>query len=151
MNAVINFLESPSKLKMVLFWVWMASAGGFVLYAYMQSNTVGQSFQETLQHGPIALSFLIACMSVIQAVMLKAADAENENTVRIFSIYSVIQQLLVGNVIAALIAFFLVRSLRFEDRTEPFAPRYKWTLWGGMALMGFLTLLTLIARYNQMF
>lgn len=151
MNAIYNFLDNSSRLKTVLFWVWMVSAAGFILFAYIQSSTVGQSFQETLQHPAIALSFVIACMSVIQAVMLKLADSENEQTVRVLSIYSLIQQLLVGNLIAAVLAFFLMRSLRYEDRDQPFAPQWKWSLIGGMVLLGILTLLTLIARYNQLF
>ncbi|MBM7051164.1 hypothetical protein [Rothia sp. ZJ1223] len=150
MNAIYNFLENSSRLRTVLFWVWMLSAAGFVFFAYTQSMTVGQSFSETLQHPAIALSFLVACMSVIQSVMLKVAESENPQTVRLFGIFSVVQQILVGNLIAALVAFFLVRSLRFEDRTEQFAPQWRWALVGGMVLIGVLTLLTLIARYNQM-
>lgn len=151
MNAILSFLENSARLKTVLFWVWMVSASAFVLFAYIQSNTAGKSFEETLQQPSLALSFVVACMSVIQAVLLKVADTENQNTVRIFGIFSVAQQILVGNVLAALVAFFMVRSLRFEDRNVPFAPRLKWTMLGGMGLLSFLTLLTLVARYNQMF
>ncbi len=150
MRALLLLLSDSAKLTKILFWYWLLSAAAFVLFAFTQSSSTGTSFEQTLQHPSIALSFLISCMSIVQAVMLKLAQSENENTVRIFAIFSIVQQLLVGNVPAALLAYFLARSLHDAPR-EPFAPSWRLVLIGVGVLLSFLTLLTLLARYNQFF
>ncbi|GAA1744934.1 cell shape determination protein CcmA [Rothia terrae] len=150
MRALLLLLSDSAKLTKILFWYWLLSAGAFVLFAFTQASSTSTSFEQTLQQPSIALSFLISCMSIIQAVMLKMAHSENENTVRIFSIFSGVQQVLVGNIPAALLSYFLARSLHDAPR-EPFAPTWRWVLIGVCILLSFLTFLTLLARYNQFF
>ena len=151
MTAILNFLQNEKRISQWLFWYWMVSPLLFFLYTYMQVVNADVTFREALNNPNIALAFLTSCMSIITAYLLQVARQENENTERVFSIFAIVQQLLVGNVIGFMLSFFLARALWLFPR-ETFAPsKMRWVLLGGMVFLSFLTLLTLIARYNQWF
>lgn len=148
MTAILSFLQDGQKLSKWLFLYWLISPFAFFLFVYMNSSQGGATFRETLQSAPVALSFLTSCMSLIMAYLLKVAREENENTERIFAMFAVIQQLLVGNPIGFFLAFCLARALWLAPR-EKFATGIpRWVLLGGMVLLSFLTLLTVIAHLN---
>lgn len=147
MNAILYALRNPDKLRTFLFWYWLISPLVFFFYQYAVSSGEGVAFQEMLQQPAIALAFLVSCMSLIMAGLLKAAETENELTERNFGIFAVAQQLVTGNLPGFLLSYFYVRSL-WESGGEPFAPRLKWVLVAGMALLGFLSVLTLVANFN---
>lgn len=152
MTAILNFLRDETRLSKWLFWYWMISPFVFFFYTYLQTASTGTDLKGALEHPNIALSFLTSCMSIITAYLLKVAHEENERTERIFSLFAVVQQLLVGNVIGFALSFFLARALWLFPR-ETFAPSkmMRWVLIGGMSLLSLLTVLTLIARFNQWF
>lgn len=151
MTAILNFLRDEKRLSRWLFWYWMISPFVFFLYTYVQVAQTGTQFREALNQPNIALSFLTSCMSIVTAYLLKVAHEENAHTERSFSIFTIVQQLLVGNLVGFLLSFFLARALWLFPK-ETFAPsKMRWVLIGGMVLLSFLTLLTLIARYNQWF
>ncbi|WP_421083162.1 cell shape determination protein CcmA [Rothia nasimurium] len=147
MNAILYALRDTDKLRTFLFWYWIISPLIFFFYQFSVSKGTGVTFQEMLQTPTVALAFLVSCISLIMAGLLRAAESENELTERNFGIFAVIQQLLTGNLPGFLLAYFFTRSI-WEAGGEPFAPRLKWVMVGGMALLGFLSLLTLVANFN---
>lgn len=147
MNSVLYALQDTQKMRKFMFWYWIASPFVYFGYQYAVSQTAQVGIKEMLNEPAISLAFLTSCISIIMAGMLRAAETENKNTERIFGIFAVAQQLLVGNMPGALLSYFYTRSLWGASR-EPFAPRLRWVLWGGMALLGLLSALVLIANFN---
>lgn len=147
MRTILAVLNNPHKLYTYLLAYWLISPLLYLIYVYIISQNAGTPFRELLNTPTVALAFLIACMTLVLAGMLKLAHDENENTVRVFSLYSAVQQLLVGNLIGVLLSVFLTRSLWWEQR-EQFGPRFKWVLVAGMVLIAFLTFLVLLAGMN---
>lgn len=130
-----------------MFWYWIVSPFIYFGYQYAVSQTSQVNMKEMLNEPAIALAFLTSCISIIMAGMLRGAEVENKNTERIFGVYAVMQQLLVGNAPGALLSYLYTRSLWGVAR-EPFAPRLRWILGGGMALLGLLSALVLMANFN---
>lgn len=148
MNAILYALRDLDKMRTFLFWYWLISPFVFFFYQYSASSISGAGLQEMLNQPEIALSFLGACMSLIMAGLLKSAESENEVTEKTFGIFAVAQQLLVGNILGFLLSFFYARVL-WDAGGEPFAPRLRWVLLGGMALIGLLSLLTVVGNINM--
>ena len=147
MNAFINFLNDSNKVARFLLGYWLITPIFFGLYILLTAQTTGMQLRELLNIPTIAIAFLVACMTVILAAMLRLARRENPNTVRIFSIYAVVQQLLVVNLIGAVGSYFLTRALWNEPR-EPFAPVHRWILGAGMTILGMLSGLVLLIALN---
>lgn len=147
MRTILAFLNNSAKLYQYLLAYWIISPLLYLGYAALIAQNSGTSFRELLNNPTVALAFLISCMTLILAGLLKLARSENENTLRLFAIYSTIQQLIVGNLIGVLLSVFLARSLWWEQR-EQFGPRFKWVLVAGMVLIAFLTFLVLLAGMN---
>ncbi|GGH60192.1 hypothetical protein GCM10007359_08130 [Rothia aerolata] len=148
MNAVWAFLNNSDKLRKWLFIYWLVSPFLFMGYALMMSQTASVDLREVLNEPTMAIAFLTSCMTLIMAGMLKGASSENEKTEKVFGIYAVVQQLLVGNLIGALLSYFFARSLWLAP-TAPFAPRLKWVLLPGMVLIGFLSLMVILIAVNR--
>lgn len=148
MNAILYALRDEEKMRTFLFWYWIISPFVFFFYQYSVSSSSGVSLQEMLTQPEIALSFLGACMSLIMAGMLRGAESENEVTEKTFGIFAVVQQLLVGNILGFALSFFYTRTM-WDAGGEPFAPRLRWVLIGGMALIGLLTALTIVGNINM--
>ncbi|MDY3049003.1 MAG: cell shape determination protein CcmA [Rothia sp. (in: high G+C Gram-positive bacteria)] len=147
MNALLYALSDTNRLRTFLFWYWLISPLIFFFYQFAVSQGEQVDFRQMLNEPAIALAFMVSCMSIIMTGLLKAAETENEGTERIFGIFAVIQQLLTGNIPGFLLSYFYTRSL-WQERGYPFAPRLRWVLIGGMALLGFLSGLTLLAYIN---
>lgn len=147
MNSIFYALRNTQKLRTFMFWYWIISPFIYFSYQYAVSQTAQVSIREMLNEPAIALAFITSCISIIMAGLLRGAEVENESTERIFGIFAVVQQLLVGNVPGFLLSYFYTRSL-WDATGEPFAPRMKWALLGGMALIGFLSFLVLVANFN---
>lgn len=148
MNAVWAFLNNSDKLRKWLFIYWLVSPFLFMGYALMMSQTASVDLREVLNEPTMAIAFLTSCMTLIMAGMLKGASGENEKTEKVFGIYAVVQQLLVGNLIGALLSYFFARSLWLAP-AAPFAPRLKWVLLPGMVLIGFLSLMVILIAVNR--
>ncbi|WP_188359022.1 cell shape determination protein CcmA [Rothia aerolata] len=142
------FLNNSDKLRKWLFIYWLVSPFLFMGYALMMSQTASVDLREVLNEPTMAIAFLTSCMTLIMAGMLKGASSENEKTEKVFGIYAVVQQLLVGNLIGALLSYFFARSLWLAP-TAPFAPRLKWVLLPGMVLIGFLSLMVILIAVNR--
>ncbi|MDO4898986.1 MAG: cell shape determination protein CcmA [Rothia sp. (in: high G+C Gram-positive bacteria)] len=148
MNTLLYALRDEQKMRTFLFWYWLISPFVFFFYRYSVSASTGIELKEMLNEPAIALAFLASCMSLIMAGLLRGAEAENELTEKRFAMFAVVQQLIVGNILGFLLSFFYARSL-WDAGGEPFAPRLRWVLMGGMVLIGLLTLLTVIANINM--
>lgn len=148
MTAILSFIQDEKRLAKWLFLYWLISPFAFFLLVYMNASHAGSSFRENLQSAPVALSFLTSCISLILAYLVHVAQGENENTLRIFAVFAVVQQLLVGNPIGFLLSFFLARALWLVPRDGFSQGVSRWVLIGGMVFIGFLTLLTAFAQVN---
>lgn len=148
MNAILYALRDIYKMRTFLFWYWLISPFVFFFFQYSVTSVSGVDLQEMLNQPEIALSFVGACMSLIMAGLLKGAESENEVTEKTFGIFAVAQQLVVGNIFGFLLSFFFTRAL-WDAGGEPFAPRLRWVLLGGMALIGLLSLLTVVGNINM--
>lgn len=149
MTSIFALINNSQKLSKFLFGYWLITPILFMIYVWMTAQSSGTEFKELLNQPTVAIAFLIACMTLIMAGMLKLTQRENPNTTRLFAIYAAVQQLLVGNLVGVLFSYFLVRALRFEQR-ERFAPAFRWVLVGGMALIGFLSILVLMIALNAL-
>lgn len=147
MNSILYALRDTPKIRMFMFWYWLISPFIYFGYQYAVSQTAQVNMKEMLNEPAIALAFLTSCISIIMAGMLRGAEAENKNTERLFGIFAVVQQLLVGNTPGAILSYFYTRSLWGAAR-EPFAPRLRWVLWAGMVFLGLLSSLVLMANFN---
>lgn len=147
MNSFLYALRNTQKLRTFMFWYWIVSPVIYFAYQYAVSQSAQVNIREMLNEPAIALAFLTSCISIIMAGLLRGAEAENESTERIFGIFAVVQQLLTGNLPGFLLSYFYTRSLWGALR-EPFAPRLRWVLLGGMGLLGLLSLLVLVANIN---
>ena len=147
MNSLLYALRDTHRLRTFMFWYWLISPFIFFFYQFAVSRGENVDFREMLNEPAIALAFIVSCMSLIMAGLLRAAETENENTERIFGMFAVVQQLLTGNIPGFLLSYFYTRSLWGEQR-DPFAPRLRWVLLGGMCLLGLLSLVTPLAYFN---
>ena len=147
MNALLYALRYTQRLRTFLFWYWLISPMVFFLTSLRYRVEKNVDFREMLNEPAIALAFIVSCMSLIMVGLLRAAETENENTERTFGMFAVAQQLLTGNVPGFLLSYFYTRSL-WDALREPFAPRLRWVILAGMALLGLLSLLTLLAYFN---
>ncbi|WP_346844955.1 cell shape determination protein CcmA [uncultured Rothia sp.] len=147
MNNLLAFINNPQKLYKTLLGYWIITPLLYLAYAYFIARETHTDVREFLNTPTVALAFLVSCMTLVMAGLLKLAASENENTLRIFTMYAAFQQLLVGNLIGLLLALFLSRTLWWEQR-ERFAPRQRWVLLTGMGLIGFLALLVVLIGLN---
>ncbi|MBF0808739.1 cell shape determination protein CcmA [Rothia nasimurium] len=147
MNALLYALRDTQRLRTFLFWYWLISPFIFFFYQFAVSRGENVDFREMLNEPAIALAFIVSCMSLIMVGLLRAAETENENTERTFGMFAVAQQLLTGNIPGFLLSYFYTRSL-WDAPREPFAPCLRWVILAGMALLGLLSLLTLLAYIN---
>lgn len=147
MNSLLYILSNTQKLRTFMFWYWIISPILYFAYQYAVSQSAQVSIEEMLNEPAIALAFMTSCISIIMAGLLRGAEAENESTERIFGIFAVVQQLLVGNIPGFLLSYFYTRSL-WEATGDPFAPCLRWIFVGGMVLLSLLSVLVLVANFN---
>lgn len=148
MTALLYALRDPNKLRTFLFWYWILTPLVFFIYLLGLTTSSGLDLRAHLNQTPyVALAFLISCMSLLLAGILKLAHTENEGTERTFAIFATAQQLLVGNIPGFLLSYFYARSL-WDERGYPFAPRFTWVLIASMAIIGLLSLITVMANIN---
>lgn len=147
MTSLFYALSNTQKLRTFMFWYWIISPILYFAYQYAVSQSAQVSIEEMLNEPAIALAFMTSCISIIMAGLLRGAEAENESTERIFGIFAVVQQLLVGNIPGFLLSYFYTRSL-WEATGDPFAPRLRWIFVGGMVLLSLLSVLVLVANFN---
>lgn len=143
MSAIWAFLNDTAKLRKALIIYWCVVPAAFIAYALLTAGKLGLDFRAFLADPTIALTFIICCMMPIQVALLLLARRCNEHTEKAFAIFAGVQQLVVGNVLGALLSYFLARSLWWAPR-EPLGRPHRAVMLGGTALIGFLTLLTAV-------
>ncbi|MFW0183911.1 hypothetical protein ACN083_00125 [Rothia sp. CCM 9418] len=147
MNSILYRLNDPDSTKKYLFWYWIISPLCYFLYTFLLSSQTQLPLEEVLNAPLIALTFLIACMTILLAGMLNLIKDEGDYVERNFGIFAMVQQLLVGNLLGVLLAFFFTRS-RWGALPAACSTPQRWILWAGMALISVLTVLVMISYWN---
>ena len=149
MSTFFAMFKDYRRTTTILFWYWLLSAVAYLLYQTAVSTQTGMSFEEVITDPGVALAFVASCSVIIMAALLRVAEAENPRTLRIYAIFSVVHQLLTGNVIGLILAALIVYYLP-PAKGESFAPTQKLILSGGMILIGLVLVLWLVAQLNRM-
>ncbi|MBV7280894.1 hypothetical protein [Corynebacterium sp. TAE3-ERU30] len=149
MSTFFAMFKDYRRTTTILFWYWLLSAVAYLLYQTAVSAQTGMSFEEVITDPGVALAFVASCSVIIMAALLRVAEAENLRTLRIYAIFSVVHQLLTGNIIGLILAALIVYYMP-PAKDESFAPTQKLILIGGMVLIGLVLVLWLVAQLNRM-
>lgn len=114
---------TTNRLQKILLAYWLIVPILFYLYLGITSFIQETSIQQMLQVSPgIALGNLLACLMLLQAgifFFVRRFSQSKNGLLGQFTFVAIPQQLLTGNIIGAVLAFFLARSLNSgkEDAT----------------------------------
>lgn len=146
MNSIFVALTDGHKIRRFLFWYWLLIP--FALFAWIGLAAVNSNstFQEAIKIPFFAVAFLNGCLSILLAGLFKLAGSENARTERVFTLYTLIIQILVGNLPGALGSYLFLRATLGEDDGERFAPTYRWVMILAMAFLALVSLLILVAN-----
>lgn len=134
---------------MFLFWYWIISAVGYLVYQTLVTVQTGMSLEDVLNDPSVALAFVASCVVIIMAALLRVAESENLHTLRVYAIFCTAHQLLTGNLIGFILAYVIV-YYQPKPEGEDFAPTRKPLMIGGMVLIGLTLALWLVAQFNRM-
>ena len=131
-------LDDDRKLRRFLFWYWLLVPFALFAWILLGAANSNMTFQQALNIPFFAVAFLNGCLTILLAGLFKLAGSENERTERVFTLYALAVQIVVGNL--------LLRATRDWDETEKFAPTYRWVLIAAMVFLGMVSLLVLAAN-----
>lgn len=149
MRTLLTHLTDYRPTTSLLFWYWLLSAAAYLGYQLLVSRQTGTSIAELIADPSVALAFVAACSVVILAGLLRVAESENLHTLRVFIFYSLVHQLLTGNLLGLILAA-LILYYQPSPTGERFAPTRKLVLVGGMILIGAALALWLVAQINRL-
>ena len=101
--------------KHILLGYWIAAAFLFYFYAILMTIRMNGMIHEAFFHNPyIALGSLFPFLMLFQASILYFLEKRtiDISLLRIYLQFTVVQQVITGNLIGALLAFLYVRSLK---------------------------------------
>ena len=139
-------LDDDRKLRRFLFWYWLLVPFALFAWILLGAANSNMTFQQALNIPFFAVAFLNGCLTILLAGLIKLAGSENERTERVFTLYALAVQIVVGNLPGALACYLLLRATRDWDETEKFAPTYRWVLIAAMVFLGMVSLLVLAAN-----
>lgn len=120
---MLQWTTNPNRLQKILLTYWVVSPILFYVYLFISSITKAVAMQDLIQYVPgVALGNLIACLMLFQAAVLffvSRFSQSKEGLLGQFIFISVFQQLITGNIIGAVLTFFLRRALLpVEEKTS---------------------------------
>ena len=111
-------LDDDRKLRRFLFWYWLLVPFALFAWILLGAANSNMTFQQALNIPFFAVAFLNGCLTILLAGLFKLAGSENERTERVFTLYALAVQIVVGNLPGALACYLLLRATRDWDETE---------------------------------
>ncbi len=113
--------------KHILLGYWIAAAFLFYFYAILMTIRMNGVIHEAFFHNPyVALGSLFPFLMLFQASILYFLEKRtiDISLLRIYLQFTVVQQVITGNLIGALLAFLYVRSLKDVGRSPLYTAKY---------------------------
>ena len=95
-------LDDDRKLRRFLFWYWLLVPFALFAWILLGAANSNMTFQQALNIPFFAVAFLNGCLTILLAGLFKLAGSENERTERVFTLYALAVQIVVGNLPGAL-------------------------------------------------
>ena len=129
-------LDDDRKLRRFLFWYWLLVPFALFAWILLGAANSNMTFQQALNIPFFAVAFLNGCLTILLAGLFKLAGSENERTERVFTLYALAVQIVVGNLPGALACYLLLRATRDGGETEKFAPSSRCVLSSTVGFVG---------------
>lgn len=112
---MIQWASNPKKLKNILLGYWLVVPILFYLYLIITGVQMNQTVQELVQTTPtLLIGNLVSSLMLFQAGLLffiSHISQSKDGLLGKFALVSIIQQVVTGNIIGVVLAFFFRRSL----------------------------------------
>ncbi|EOT30453.1 hypothetical protein [Enterococcus saccharolyticus] len=142
---MLRWTTNSKRLQQILLTYWVLFPILFYVYLLISSIMKDVAIQDLIQYVPgIALGNLIACLTLFQAAVLffvSRVSQSREGLLGQFVFISIFQQAMTGNIIGALLTFFLRRALLpVKENTSSQIKLIFYFAIGFILLLSFLTL-----------
>lgn len=115
-------VKSLEMRRNMLLGYWLIVPFLFFFYLFLLSlNQKVEVQQLVLQIPGLALSLLLSFLTIFQAAVLyfiSTRFADSQKTMKKFLLFSLVQQILTGNIVGAALSFFLERKMVVTEEKE---------------------------------
>lgn len=154
LTRAINWL-TPNRLKNVLVGYWLLLPVLFYSFVLLFAVNSQSRFTTLIAEvPPITLTFLLTCLMLLSAYLVYtlSKDQNNQQLLKRFVIFALVQQVATANLIGAAIVYAYYKSLKHQEITDGVATTKtqfeSYLLMGLIGLMSILVVsLTLITKF----
>lgn len=147
----MTIVQSATTWKRFLLGYWLVVPISFYLYTFLMTMQEQITMQDLLFQVPgMTLGFLITCLMLFQAVILFFLGNLSESKTGLLGKYlwfTIIQQILTGSLIGAVLAFFYERRLLAAK--EAVSLQQKVLLISGMVFVGMISVFVLFLVWRM--